>query len=114
MERKRYEVVLSTEAKKFLRDIPLKARRKVGYNISKLEEGYLDKEIFEKLGDTEIWEIRTLFDNVKYRLFAFWDTENEALIIATHGIIKKTQKTPLKEISRAEHIRKVYFETKKR
>ena len=29
---------------------------------------------------------------------AFWDTEEETLVIATHGIVKKTQKTPLKEI----------------
>ncbi|MCI7269074.1 MAG: type II toxin-antitoxin system RelE/ParE family toxin, partial [Prevotella sp.] len=28
----------------------------------------------------------------------FWDTEEETLVIATHGIVKKTQKTPLKEI----------------
>lgn len=40
---------------------------------------------------------------------AFWDTEEETLVIATHGIVKKTQKTPLKEIAKAEEIRKEYF-----
>ena len=30
----------------------------------------------------------------------FWDTETETLVVATHGIIKKTQKTPQKEIQR--------------
>lgn len=29
--------------------------------------------------------------------------------VATHGIIKKTQKTPLKEIEKAERIRLEYF-----
>ena len=43
---------------------------------------------------------------------AFWDTEEETLVIATHGIVKKTQKTPLKEISKAEEIRKEYFNNK--
>lgn len=49
----------------------------------------------------------------KNRLFAFWDTETETLVVATHGIIKKTQKTPQKEIQRAEEIRKEYFNEKK-
>ena len=34
------------------------------------------------------------------------------LVIATHGIIKKTQKTPNKEIAKAEAIRKEYFKNK--
>ncbi len=36
-----------------------------------------------------------------YRLFAFWDKDEETLVIATHGIIKKTQKTSPKEIAKA-------------
>ena len=44
----------------------------------------------------------------------FWDTEEETLVIATHGIVKKTQKTPLKEIAKAEEIRKEYFNNKKK
>ena len=32
------------------------------------------------------------------------------MVIATHGIVKKTQKTPLKEITKAEEIR-VYAES---
>lgn len=39
--------------------------------------------------------------------------EAETLVVATHGIIKKTQKTPKKEIQRAEEIRKEYFNDKK-
>ena len=39
----------------------------------------------------------------------FWDTEEETLVIATHGIVKKTQKAPLKEIAKAEEIRKVLY-----
>ena len=34
------------------------------------------------------------------------------LVIATHGIIKKTQKTPNKEIAKAEAIRREYFKNK--
>ena len=59
--------------------------------------------------NSEIWEFRTLYNKTAYRLFAFWDKEKETLVIATHGIIKKTQKTPSKEIAKAETIRKEYF-----
>jgi len=34
------------------------------------------------------------------------------LVLATHGFIKKTQKIPKREITRAEEIRKEYFEIK--
>ena len=47
-----------------------------------------------------------------YRLFAFWDNDKETLVIATHGIIKKTQKIPSKEIAKAETMRKEYFKNK--
>ena len=33
-------------------------------------------------------------------------------VIATHGFTKKTQKTPQKEIDRAEQLRKEYFNSK--
>ena len=72
----------------------------------------MDKELFKKLEDSDIWEFRTLFNGECYRLFAFWDTEIEALVVATHGIVKKTQKTPRKEIAKAEKLRFEYFNDK--
>lgn len=41
------------------------------------------------------------------------DKDEKTLVIATHGIIKKSQKTPGKEIAKAEAIMKQYFELKK-
>ena len=32
------------------------------------------------------------------------------IVVATHGIIKKTQKTPTKEIMKAKELMKKYFE----
>lgn len=108
------KVKFTKEADSFLESLPVKAYQKVIYNILKLERGIIDKEIFKKLEGTDIWEFRTLFNGIHYRLFAFWDTEEETLIIATHGIIKKTSKTPIKEIARAEFIRNEYFNNKKK
>ena len=88
--------------------------RKITYNLLKVEGGEINKELFKKLDDTEIWEFRTLFNGVSYRLFAFWDTTSDTLIVATHGIIKKTNKTPQKEIKTAEALRIEYFDNKNR
>ena len=84
------------------------------YNIAKAKF-VIDPELFKKLDDTDIWEFRTFYNKVKYRLLAFWDKDNgtNTLVIATHGFIKKTQKTPPKEIAKAEDIRKAYFNSKK-
>ena len=72
----------------------------------------MNKELFKKLEGTDVWQFRPLFNGTCYRLFSFCDTETKTLIIATHGIIKKTQKIPSKEITKAEEIRKLYFEQK--
>lgn len=106
------KITVLEEAERFLDGLPYKAKRKVLYNVSRILRGERDKELFKKLDNTDIWEFRTLYDKTAYRLFAFWDAEEEALIVATHGIVKKTQKTPQKEIARAEAIRKEYFNDK--
>lgn len=112
MDRQKLKIVLMDEATGFLRALPDKAKKKVTFNLLKVEGGIIDKELFKKLDNTDIWEFRTLFNGICYRLFAFWDTEKDTLVIATHGIIKKTQKTPAREIQKAETLRKQYFENK--
>ena len=112
MSEYKLRVVLMDEALTFVRSLPLKVQQKITYNFKKTELGVMDKELFKKLENSEIWEFRTLFNGSCYRLFSFWDTETETLVIATHGIIKKSQKTPPKEITKAEEIRKKYFELK--
>ena len=108
-----FKTVYTREAIKFLMSLPENARDKITYNILKVAGGYMDAELFKKLENSDIWEFRTLFNGIAYRLLAFWDTQNETLVIATHGFIKKKQKTPAKEIAKAEKIRKQYFEQKK-
>ena len=83
------------------------------FNINK-SKYVIDNELFKKLKGSDIWEFRTKYSGSIYRIFAFWDTENDTLVVTTHGIIKKTPKTPSKEIKRAEDIRIEYFNTKNR
>ncbi|MGM9872036.1 MAG: type II toxin-antitoxin system RelE/ParE family toxin [Muribaculaceae bacterium] len=106
------KVLLLDEALTFVRSLPLKVQEKIVYNYKKIENGLINKDLFKKLENTEIWEFRTLYNGNCYRLFSFWDTEAETLIIATHGIMKKSQKTPSKEIAKAETIREEYFKNK--
>lgn len=105
-----FNVQFLEEAKEFLDQLDEKTRAKILFNIWKVK-ATLDKELLKKLID-EIWEFRTLYNKKHYRLFAFWDKtrKTETLIIATHGIIKKTDKTPKSELEKAEKIRKSYFE----
>lgn len=110
---KRFKTIFLEEAIGFLESLSEQARGKIFYNIDKVEGGFRSSDLFKKLEGTDIWEFRTLYNGIQYRLFAFWDTEQETFVVATHGIIKKFWKIPFKEIAKAEEIRRKYFETKK-
>lgn len=105
----KFEVVFLERAIDFMSKLDVKARRKIYYNLDKarLEN---NPKLFKKLTD-DIWEFRTLYQGVQYRLFAFWDRtkETETLVIATHGMVKKVSKVPKSEIDKASKIRTVYF-----
>lgn len=107
-----FEIELLPEAFDFLDNLDYKPREKIYYNLKKSQVAF-DDELFKKLNDF-IWEFRTLYNGKSYRLFSFWDksAKKGTLVIATHGILKKTQKTPSKEIKKAEEIRKQYLEHK--
>ena len=90
-----------------------KIQKKFLVSFEKTESG-IKGNWFEKLKNTDgIYEFRQSDHQKFYRIFAFWDSEDEeTLIVATHGIDKKSNKTPSKEIKKAEHLKKKYFETK--
>jgi phage-related protein len=108
----KFEVLFLEPAKVFLDKLDEKSRGKVLFNIRKSRE-INDPELFKKLSQ-EIWEFRTLYKNRKIRLLAFWDSieGKQTIVIATNGFIKKTQKTPSKEIERALQLRKEYLDNK--
>mgnify|MGYP002522474262 CR=1 FL=1 len=113
MAERNYKLMLLEEAEQFLASLPEDVRNKIAYNIRRVLAGEVNKELFAKLDDSDgIWEFRTLFKKTKYRLFSFWDKDTDTIIVATHGIVKKTQKTPPKEIAKAEEIKRKYFELK--
>ena len=108
----KFRVEFLEEANGFLDGLEEKARDKIFYNIWKARSTN-DKELFKKLQD-EIWEFRTLYNKKYYRLFAFWDKTSkiDTIVIATHGLIKTTDKTPKSDIEKAERLRQKYFSDK--
>lgn len=111
---KRFETRLLEEAFEFVQKQDLKVRKKIFQNIRRAEQ-HSDPKFFKKLTN-EIWEFRTLYSGIQYRLLAFWDKEDksETLVFATHGIVKKTSKVDKKEIDKTDKIRVNYLKNKKK
>ncbi len=105
----KFEILLLEEAMKFLEALDESIRDKILYNIDKARHSN-DPKLFKKLKDN-IWEFRTRFSGDQYRLLAFWTRQNNTrtLVVATHGIVKKTNKMPDKDIKKAIAIRKKYL-----
>lgn len=107
-----FETRFLDEVNEFLAQLDPKTVKKIFYNID-LAEQTNDPRLFKKL-QFDIWEFRTKFAGFHIRLLAFWDKSDnkETLVIATHGIVKKVDKVPEKEIERAVRLKMNYFERK--
>ena len=109
---KLFEVIFLEDAFDFLKVLEKKHYEKILFNIRKSQTEH-DSTLFKKLSN-EIWEFRTLYNGLQYRLLAFWDksTTKDTLVVSTHGFIKKRSKVPNNEIQKAIQIRSKYFEDK--
>ena len=109
---KYFEILFLDEVFEFLRGLERKHYEKILYNIRK-SQVELDPELFKKLSD-DIWEFRTLYQGLQYRLLAFWDKTStiNTLVVSTHGFVKKRSKVPDKEIQKAVNIRTKYLAEK--
>ncbi len=71
------------------------------------------KKFFDKMSGVKgLFEIRVEYGSNIYRIFCCFEKGN--LVVLFNGFQKKTQKTPKKEIEKAERIMKEYFEEQKR
>lgn len=69
------------------------------------------KKFFEKITG-HIWEIKVHHGNEQFRLLSF--IENDAIIIAVHGIAKKSMDLKKQDIQLAEECRKNYIQRQSR
>ncbi|GLU56586.1 type II toxin-antitoxin system RelE/ParE family toxin [Dyadobacter frigoris] len=105
-----FEIKFMEDARQFLLSLDKRHSEKIIYNIRKVQNQQ-DSGLLKKLkGD--IWELRTLYGGIQYRLLAFWDKtdSDNTLVISTHGFIKKQSKVPDKELEKAKQLRLDYFD----
>ncbi|HAM49898.1 MAG TPA: hypothetical protein DCP92_04090 [Nitrospiraceae bacterium] len=95
--------------REFLESLSGKVAQKIAWVLSLVEDlDVVPTTYFKKLvGTEEIWECRIQLGSNAYRIFGFFDGNN--LVVLTHGLIKKTQKTPQREIEKAETYRRDYL-----
>ena len=82
-------------------------RKKILAYIGALERyGTRIGEPYVKHLQDDIWELRPLRNRI---LFFYW---NDSKFVLLHHFVKKTQKTPRKEIELAKRLKKEYYEYK--
>ena len=96
----------------FYKKQSLVIRKKIDWTLLLIKTTRIVPEKYLKhLTNTDgIWEVRVSTGSGIFRIFCFFDEGN--LIILLSGFQKKTQKTPAKEIKRAERLKKEYYESK--
>jgi phage-related protein len=92
----------------FLDSLPAEAAQKTVWVLRLFEDmDRVPTSYFKKLaGSEDMWECRIQFGSNAYRIFCFF-LDNS--VVLTHGLVKKSQKTPAREIERAEVYRRDFF-----
>ena len=95
----------------FIRTLDIKMKAKVVANMHLLEEyGNMAREPLSKELEDGIFELRIIQGDNIVRILYFFD--NNRIIIATNGLVKKKQKTPRNEIELAKKRRANYYQRK--
>lgn len=89
-----------------------KVREKIGYVLDLVRfERQVPKKFFKYLENTDgIYEVRVITTFKSIRILCFFDDGN--LVVLSNCFVKKTQKTPRKEIKIAEKQKKEYLKEK--
>lgn len=97
---------------KFYKEQDKKVQEKIEYVLDLVRfERQVPKKFFKQLENTNgICEIRVITTFKSIRILCFLDDGN--LIVLTNCFLKKTQKTPRKEIKLAEKLKKEYLKNK--
>ncbi|WP_144607475.1 type II toxin-antitoxin system RelE/ParE family toxin [Algoriphagus algorifonticola] len=98
----------------FYQNLDIKAKNKVQYVLELIKQVEKVPEKFLKHleGTNGLYEIRIEYQSNIYTIFCCFDEGK--LVILFNGFQKKSQKTPKKEIEKAERLMKDYFELKKK
>lgn len=111
-DKKRELIFFKDYFRNFYKSLTKKVQTKIIWTFKIIEDLDRIPEIyFKHLENTDgLYEIRIQMGSDIYRIFCFFDDKN--IVVVGHGFQKKTQKTPLKEIEKAQKIRKEYYDEK--
>jgi len=103
--------------KQFLRfytELPNSVQKKYDYVfVIIMQAEQIPIKFFEKLKDSNnLYEIRVESQSNIYRTFCCFDGNN--LVILFNSFQKKSQKTPKKELQKADKLKKEYFDGKEK
>lgn len=96
----------------FYKSQDLKIQEKIEFVLDLVRfERQVPNKFYKMLENTDgIWEIRVITTFKSIRILCFQDKGN--LVVLTNCFVKKTQKTPRKEIKIAERLKKQYLTEK--
>ncbi len=112
MNKKRELLFYKNYFREFYKSQSKKTQKKILWTLKIVEELERIPETYFKhlTGTSGLYEIRVQVGSNIYRIFCFFDHNN--IVVVGHGFQKKTQKTPQKEIDKAEINKKEYYEGK--
>ena len=112
MEKVRFIKLFKNYYKEFYVAQTKVVRDKINFVLQMVEaQRMIPKKFFRIIeGSDGIYEIKVEIESNIYRIFCCLD--EGAVVVLFHGFQKKSQKTPLKEIKKAEAIKKEYFKSK--
>jgi phage-related protein len=98
----------------FYKSQDLKVQEKIEYVLDLVRfESFVPIKFFKKLENTEgIYEVRVITYQKSIRILCFLD--GGTLVVLTNAFIKKTQKTPKKEIKIAKRLKNEYLNNKRK
>lgn len=89
-----------------------KVQEKIEYVLDLVRfERQVPKKFFKSLENTDgIYEVRVITTFKSIRIFCFFDDGN--IVVLANCLVKKTQKTPRKDINLAQRLKKEYLRNK--
>lgn len=113
MEKIREIIAYKNYFEDFLVQQPIKVQDKIFKILEAIETLERIPTTYLKLiaGTNGLYEARIQLGSDIWRVFCFFDRGK--LVILLNGFQKKTQKTPTKEIEKAKHLMKEYYENRK-
>lgn len=112
MKRVRTVIAYGDHFEKFLLSQPKKVQDKI-FKVIEAIETYqrIPSHFLRRMTGTQgLYEARIRLGSNIYRVFCFFD--DNKLVILLNGFVKKSQKTPVREIERAEKLMAQYYREK--